>query len=255
MTTCTIGHCPRTAVDGSYACPVHADELRAWLDELPAQVRLLEDEFLTPAAAAARGRIGGTGRAHSPVPVDLRALTLIGPGRYDPTGPDDDGTAPIAAVLAAWAGHITYTYPSVTRDRHGTTHIRPCEQAWPAAGRTVTAWCAWLTAYLPYALTLPAADDLHHDIDGLVHRLRGLTHTEPRTHARAAPCPSCDAFALASTDGHWHIRCTACGHALTPHEYDQHLAAVLAARQEVDRNVTDHPNRPHGQTREDTLST
>ncbi|WP_432032757.1 hypothetical protein [Streptomyces antibioticus] len=226
-TACTIGHCPRTAPAGSYACPVHADELRAWLAELPAQVRLLEEEFLTPAAAAARGRIGGTGRAHSPVPVDLRVLTLIGPGRYDPTGPDDDGTAPITATLAAWAGHITYTYPSVTRDRHGTTHIRPCEQACPAAGRTVTAWCTWLTRYLPYALTLPAAADLHHDIDHLAHRLRNLTHTEPRTHPRAAPCPECQAFALASTDGHWHIRCTACDHALTPHEYDQHLAAVL----------------------------
>jgi len=158
-------------------------------------------------------------------------ITLLGPGHYDAMGADDDGDAPIAAVLSAWAGHIAYAYPAVHRDRHGTAHTEPCDQAWPAAGRTITSWCAWLTAYLPYALNLPAAAGLHQDIGGLVHRLRGLTHAEPRTHPCAAPCPACGAFALARTDGRWHVHCTVCAHTLTPEAYAEHAAAVLHTHQ------------------------
>lgn len=226
MSSCSA--CPRTAPDGHHLCPLCTDDIRGWLTELPAQARLLADEFLTPGAAPRQGRIGGTGRAHSPVPVDLRVLNLLLPGRYDPVpGTDDDGEAPIAATLAAWAGHIAYTYPSVHRDRHGTAHARPCEQARPAGGTGLGAWCAWLTAYLPYIATIPAAAEFHEQLGDLVHRVRGLTHTEPRTHPRDAPCPACQAYRLVSVDGQDHITCKACGHRLTPAEYDQHTAAFL----------------------------
>ncbi|MEV6124889.1 hypothetical protein AB0M23_31015 [Streptomyces sp. NPDC052077] len=229
MDTCAI--CPRTAPDGSRACPVCADDLHAWLAEIPRQAALLEEEFVAPSAAPARGRLGGTGRAHAPAPADLRVLTLLGPGRYDPApGTDDDGTAPITAVLAAWAGHIAYWYPAVTRDAHGTAHTQPCDQAWPAEGRGITSWCTWHTRYLPYTLALPLTRAYHEQISDLVHRLRALTHTTPRRRAMAAPCPSCDAGGLTWTDGQWRIVCQVCGHHLTPEAYDEHAAAVLRLR-------------------------
>ncbi|WP_340382288.1 hypothetical protein U5640_36295 [Streptomyces sp. SS7] len=231
MTACGI--CPRTAPDGHHLCPLCADDIRGWLAELPGQARLLAEE-LTPAAAPGQGRIGGTGRAHSPVPVDLRVLVLLGPGHPGPVGaPDDDTdrTVPIVPFLAGWAGHIAYTYPAVHRDRHGTEHTGPCEQAQATGGNSITAWCAWLTAYLPYTLTVPAAAELHQQLDDLIHRVRRLTHTEPRSHPRAAPCPVCDDFALARTDGRWEIHCTGCGHNMTPDDYQQHATRFLKAAQ------------------------
>ncbi|MEU9972331.1 hypothetical protein [Streptomyces sp. NPDC051014] len=227
MTACTL--CARTAPDGEHLCLVHSGELRDWLAEIPAQARLLQ-EFIAPGARAAEGR-PGSGRAHSPAPVDLRVLTLLGPGRYDPAGPDDDGQAPIVALLGAWAGHIAYQYPSATRDRHGVQRTQPCEQARPTEGETITGWCAWLTAYLPYARTLPLAADLHRALGHLVHRLRGLTHVEPRRYPMAAPCPQCEACALLRTDGQNTITCAVCGHQLDLTAYDEHQAAVLRAHQ------------------------
>lgn len=228
MSNCPL--CHRTAVDGEYLCQLHAGELHDRLAELPAQARLLE-QFVIPAGAPAQGRLGGTGRATAPVPVDLRVLVLLGPGHYDPATPDDDGQAPILATLGAWAGHIAYTYPATYRDPYGTVRTEPCDEAWPAHGNTITSWCAWLTAYLPYALTLPSAPELHRAVDNLVHRIRDITHTVPHRHPMAAPCPSCDAFALVRTDGQWRITCTACGHRLDPQTYDEHAAAVLEREQ------------------------
>lgn len=227
MTTCAI--CHREASDGQHACPYHADELRAWLQELPRQAELLETEFVAPAGRPREGRLGGTGRAHAPAPVDLRVLTLLGPGRYDPNpGTDDDGTAPITATLGAWAGYIAYTYPAVHRDQHSTQHVRPCDHAVPRhPGPTITGWCAWLTAYLPYATTHPWVADLHRGLGGLLHRIRDLTHAVPHRHPMAAPCPSCEAFRLVRVDGQWHITCSLCGHHLTPGEYEQHAARFL----------------------------
>ncbi|MEU5111690.1 hypothetical protein AB0G64_09340 [Streptomyces longwoodensis] len=231
MTSTCLACRRRDTPDEHHLCPLCVGDLRDWLAEIPDQARLLA-EFVAPGGRQPAGRHGGTGRAHAPAPVDLRVLTLLGPGRYDPVpGSDDDGTAPLLAVLDAWAGHIAYHHPAVTRDPHGTAHVRPCEQAWPAAGATVTGWCAWLTAYLPYALTLPVAGDLHRQIGDLVQRLRGLTHSAPRDHPQAAPCPRCDTFALVRTDGQWGIRCRACGHHLEPAAYDEHAAAFLHTHQ------------------------
>lgn len=230
MNACPL--CPRTAPDGQHLCQLHASELRGWLAELPRQERLLS-LFLAPTGSPAQGRLGGTGRATAPVPVDLRVLNLlIGPGHYDPVpGSDDEGEAPIAAVLGAWAGHIAYHYPAAHRDRHGTARTQPCQQAVPRRGETIRGWCTWYDAYLPYALTLPLAADLHRALDTLIRRIRSLTHTNPQQHPRAAPCPACDLCTLVRTDGRWHIHCLDCGHQLTPDQYDQHAAAYLAARQ------------------------
>jgi len=229
VSRCTV--CPRTAPDGQHLCLLHSHELRGWLAELPRQARLLE-QFVAPSARPAEGRIGGTGRADAPIPVDLRVLVLLGPGRFDPVpGTDDDGTAPIAAVLGAWAGHITYHYPAAARDRHGVARTQPCEQAAPRHGETITGWCYWLLAYLPFALTLPIAADMHRQVDDLISTVRSLTHAAPRSHPQGAPCPECDAFALVRTDGQWEITCRFCGHHLEPDAYDLHAARFLQAHQ------------------------
>ncbi|MFJ9381906.1 hypothetical protein [Streptomyces sp. NPDC101455] len=230
MTACPI--CPRTAPDGQHLCQLHAGELRGWLTEIPAQALLLAEEFVARSARPAQGRVGGTGHAVAPVPVDLRVLTLLGPGRYDPQpGTDDDGQPPITATLGAWAGHIAYHHPATHRDPHGTAHTQPCEQAVPRHGETITGWCTWLTAYLPYALALPLAPGLHSALDTLVRRLRHLTHSQPQRHDQAAPCPSCGNFDLVTIDGQWGITCQTCGHHLEPDTYQQHATAFLQAHQ------------------------
>ncbi|NEB00608.1 hypothetical protein [Streptomyces sp. SID13726] len=234
MSSCPI--CPRTAPDGQHLCQLHAGELRGYLAELPAQAALLA-EFAAPAGRPAQGRLGGTGRATAPIPVDLRVLVLLGPGHAGP--PDQPyeeagGEIPIRALLGGWAGHIAYHYPAATRDPHGVARTQPCEQAWPTYGETITGWCTWLTAYLPYALTLPLAAELHRDLDTLVHRIRDITHAVPHRHPMTAPCPRCDTFGLVRTDGQWPITCTACGHQIDPDAYDQHAAEFLAAHQAAD---------------------
>jgi Zn ribbon nucleic-acid-binding protein len=234
VSSCAI--CPRAAPDGQHLCLLHAGELRGWLAELPHQAALLQ-EFVAAAGRPAEGRLGGTGRADAPVPVDLRVLVLLGPGRFDAVpGTDDDENdgAPIAATLGAWAGHIAYHYPAATRDPYGVARTQPCEQARPTRGETIAGWCTWLTAYLPYALTLPIAADLHRGLGDLVHHIRRLTHATPRRHPQGAPCPACDAFALVRTDGQWEIMCSFCGHQMEPEAYDQHAAAFLHAHQTAD---------------------
>lgn len=228
MASCTIGHCSRTAPDGHHACPLHANELRGWLAELPRQAVLLE-AFVTPAGRPRAGRLGGTGLAHAPAPVDLRVLNLlVGPGHYDPRpGTDDDGEPPITATLGAWAGHIAYHHPAVGYDPHGTARTQPCEQAWPSHGETIAGWCTWHLAYLPFTLTLPLLDEYHRQLGGLIRRIRDLTHTTPRKHPQGAPCPQCGIFALVRTDGQWDISCTSCGHQMEPEAYDEHAAQFL----------------------------
>ncbi|MFJ5156340.1 hypothetical protein ACIQCF_33230 [Streptomyces sp. NPDC088353] len=233
MSACAI--CRRDAPDGQHACPLHADDLRGWLAELPHQARWLE-EFVVPSASPVQGRLGGTGRAHAPVPVDMRVLVLLGPGYADaPTGheEDDDGTVPLRAFLGSWAGHIAYHYPAAGRDAYGSARTQPCEGAWPRHYETISGWCAWLTAYLPFTLTLPPATvaQFHRQLGDVVYRIRDLTHAVPHRHPRVAPCPACDAFALVKADGKWGITCEACGHHLEPKEYDEHAARFLEALQ------------------------
>lgn len=225
--------CPRIAPDEQHLCLVHASELRGWLTELPRQAQLLR-QFLSPSGGPAQGRSGG--RAHAPIPVDLRVLALLGPGHLDPppgTPAEDD--VPIVARLGGWAGYIAYTYPALAwhpdRDPTATLYIGAGEQAVPRQGPTTAGWCAWLTAYLPYALTHPWAAEFHRDIGDLVHRVRDLTHTVPHDHPQAAPCPACDMYGLVRTDGRWHVHCRACGHQLDPDAYARHAANVLAEQQ------------------------
>jgi ribosomal protein S27E len=138
---------------------------------------------------------------------------------------------PILALLGAWAGHIAYTHPAVTRDSHGTAHVRPCEQAWPSQGETITGWCTWLTRYLPYALAHPWVGELHRQLGDLIARIRDLTHDVPHEHSMAAPCPECKAGGLVAIDGQWGITCRVCGHHLEPEAYTAHASTYLRTHQ------------------------
>ncbi|WP_228915946.1 hypothetical protein [Streptomyces sp. DH20] len=243
MSMCAV--CRRATQPGLHACPRHTAELRAWLAELPGQTRLLEREFLAPAAAPAQGRIGGTGRATAPVPVDLRVVTLLGPGHADILGADDDGTVPILAWLGAWAGYIAYTYPAVTRDPYGTAHVQPCDQAWPRHHETTAGYCVWLTRYLPYAAAHPWVGDLHRQLEALIDRVRDLTHAVPHRHPQGAPCPKCDAHALVAVDGQLGITCDSCGHHLDIDTYAAHAAAFLHTHQTTAGDATPAAAPPH----------
>jgi hypothetical protein len=209
------------------------NQLRVWLADLPHQTLLLS-AFLQPGSRPVSGRIGPAGRAHAPVPVDLRVLTLLGPGHAQPPSDDPDagGTVPIRALLDGWAGRLAYDYPAVHRDPYGTAHTQPCEAYRTASGLTITGWCAFLTAYLPYALTRPWIGELHQQLGDLLARIYDFTHATPHTHHKTAPCPVCDTPALVAVDGRWEITCQACGHRLEPDAYDQHAADYLRTIQE-----------------------
>lgn len=231
MSSCLT--CPRTAADGTHACTACTQQLRAWLAELPGQLPLLRLALL-PEGRPKQGRIGGTGNATAPVPLNLDALNLIAPGwpepPADPYG-DATGPVPICPLLAGWAGFIAYEHAAVTRDVHGTVHVRPCDGAHSSRGATVAGWCHWLTAYLPYAITRPWIRDLYVQLDDLMARIRDLTHATPHRHPKDAPCPACQAFALVETDGQWGITCEACGEHLEPEQYTAHTKTVLTTLQ------------------------
>ncbi|MEV7712313.1 hypothetical protein [Streptomyces sp. NPDC088270] len=226
-TICLI--CQHTAPDDRYLCDACAYRLHTWLRTLPQQATLLQSCLRPDAGLAQRG---GNGRAHSPLPVDLRVLDLLGPGHVvpleDPHG-DQTGGVPITPLLAGWARYIASELPAVHRDAHGTVRIDRCADAWPRAGKGIGAWCTWLSGYLPYAVTRPWAAELYTQVEDLMGRVRRITHTTARRIPRDAPCPACDAFALVGRENELHISCEACGRQLTPDEYIAHRDQVMPA--------------------------
>jgi hypothetical protein len=228
-TTCSI--CGHGTAEDRYLCDGCEHRARTWLRGMPGQAALLQ-VCLQPAAGAAQR--GGTGRAHSPLPLDLRSLDLLGPGQPvpvdDPHG-DATGGIPITALLAGWAHYIAADIPAVHRDAHGTARIERHGHAaaWPRTGTGISAWSTWLVAYLPYAVTRPYAEELYSQLEDLMHRIQRITHTEERRTVKDAPCPVCDGWGLVQREDLLHITCEECGHRLTPEQYDAHRAAVMPA--------------------------
>lgn len=222
MGRCTIRRCGaplRPHELRRRVCDRCEHRIRGWLRELGLQRILLQALLVPGSNGPAQGSIHG-GRAHSPMPVDLRVLTLLGPGSgstlADPYGDsrgDQDAGLPLDAVLHAWA--------TATAE-----HVGLNATPWLRPGRT---WSTWLAAYLPWALTAPWIGDLHDELDDLVTQARAITHTEPRRHRKDAPCPSCRAFTLDETEWQPYIECTACGTLLTPAEYAHHAQSVMPA--------------------------
>jgi hypothetical protein len=225
--TCAI--CPRPLPEADadrYACAACEHQLRAWLAQLSTEIVLLRAE-LTPGRGPGGGRPAG--RAHAPIPLDVRVLDLLGrtTGGYvpDPHGQDSAGI-PIGPLLTGWAHRIAREHPAAYR-RYGTEYSVPCRYAAPRRGSDLTAWCRWLAAYLPHALRQPWIRDMHDEIGEAVRRVSAVTGTRPRRHRYLAPCPACQGFAMSRTDGQWEYQCDLCGHRLDPDQYAEHAAAVL----------------------------
>lgn len=228
-TTCDI--CHHTTGADRYLCEACEYRARSWLTGLPGQAELLRD-FLEPTAGPAQR--GGSGRAHSPLPVDLRALDLLGPGRPtpldDPHG-DQSAGVPISALLAGWAHYIATDVPIVYTDPRGVLRTGAFLHATavPRSGTGITAWSTWLVRYLPYTVTRPYAADLYEQLQHLQDRIQRITDARPGRRQKQAPCPVCQAFALIEQDGELHIVCDACGHRLTTTEYIEHRDQVMPA--------------------------
>ncbi|MFD5903605.1 hypothetical protein ACFWHG_19200 [Streptomyces microflavus] len=228
-TTCEVchGHAPAD----HYLCQACQHAILAWLYEIPHQVAELRT-MLEPTTGPAQR--GGSGRAHAPLPVRLDVLDLIGPGHAhyleDPHG-DQTGGVPVGAFLAGWAHYIASDVPAVHRDAHGTAQVLQSRiaTAWPRSGTGLTAWCTWHARYLPYAATRPFAASFYNDLEGMLLRLRRLTHAEPRTRRLQAPCPRCQSWTLTEREDQLHIACTACPARLTPEEYATHRDQVMPA--------------------------
>ncbi|MFJ8883631.1 hypothetical protein ACIRJR_09475 [Streptomyces sp. NPDC102402] len=228
--TCRI--CHHTIAEDRYLCDGCEYRAHRWLRGMPGQAALLQ-ACLQPAAGTAQR--GGTGRAHSPLPLDLRSLDLLGPGQPvppldDPHG-DQTGGIPITALLAGWAHYIAADIPAAYRDSYGTERVerQGHAAAWPRTGTGIAAWSTWLVGYLPYAVTRPYAEELYTQLEDLMSRIQRITHTEERRTVKDAPCPACCAFALVQREDALHITCDVCGHRLTPEAYDAHRAAVMPA--------------------------
>ena len=185
--------------------------IRRWLREADAQRPLLAASLHLGTAPAA-GRTGGTGRAHSPLPVRGDVLNLLAAGAPgtvpDPHG-DQSGPMPLDAMLSGWAH-------AVAKDRGARPHRR-----------TGVTWSAWLLAAMPYVVTASWAGTFYTELDDMISLVRAITATEPRRRHHTAPCPTCHTFALGRLDWDAYVDCEACGLLLTPQEYEAHRARVM----------------------------
>lgn len=221
--------CHDHAPEDRYLCDGCEHRARTWLTGLPAQEALLRRCLLPTAGPAQRG---GAGRAHAPLPLDLRPLDLLGPGTttpvQDPHG-DQVDAVPIKAILAGWAQRIAEDIAAVYVDHEGklrTTGQGPaCAVACTGSG--ISAWVAWLHRYWPWAITRPYIEPLYTDLAAITDRIQRITHTEPRRTARDAPCPECEGFSMFEREGELHIFCGDCGHRMTPDAYMAHRAKVM----------------------------
>lgn len=224
-TTCAV--CHRHAPAGHYLCDACQYRMHSYLREIPRHLPLLRDMLRPDTGPAQRG---GSGRAHSPLPVDIRVLDLLGPGHVvpldDPHG-DQTGGVPVGPLLVGWARYIASEIPSVHRDEHGTVRIQPCNGPWSRRGTDVPAWCTWLQAYLPYAARQSWAEVMYEQLEDMVHRIRRLTRLRPGSRPMDAPCPGCNRFGLQERDDELEISCSRCSARLTRAQYADHRAAIM----------------------------
>lgn len=222
---CSI--CGSHAPAEHYLCEACQYRMRCWLREIIRQLPLLHAVLRPDTGPAQRG---GSGRAHSPLPVDVRVLDILGPGHVvlldDPHGDQTPGV-PLGPLLYGWARYIASEFPSVYRDAHDTERIQPCTGPLARGGTNVPALCAWLQTYLPYVARQSWADAMYTQLEDVVHRIQRLTHTRPGSRPMDAPCPDCSAFGLQEREDELHISCSVCSVRMTREQYDDHRAAVM----------------------------
>jgi hypothetical protein len=223
--TCTICGTALGLDVERYACQACEHAMAYALRRIVVELPLLRAAL--PPGSAPGGR-RPVGRAHSPLPVTLAVLDLLGPGAThlldDPDG-DQTGGIPLGPLLAGWIEYAAGQQLAAHRLRHGRA---PQEDAVvPSRAGGIPGLCVTLTRHLPYAVTRPWAQQLHADLRIALQTVRAVTGSRPQTRPRLAPCPDCAAFALSVTDGEWHVRCQACGHRMEPDAYAAHASAVL----------------------------
>lgn len=198
----------RTPALGTLVCPLCLGELADGLRELPDLVPLLE-LLLEPSVQPTTGSRSG-GRAHSPAPLNLGLLALLGPGHpTPPLDPLGGGSIPIGPMLRGWADYIAREHRSGWRTPDGTVRIEPADPA--PRRRTPAGWCRWLLAYLPYAVTEPWVAEMHAQITDLIARCVREVGGLRRPPVADRPCPKCDRFALVQQYGGRGARCESCG--------------------------------------------
>lgn len=210
MTTTTCAICHRTDPTGAVACAACQAGLHAHLRELRHQMPLLRAS-LQPGASPRAGSVHG-GRATAPLPLREDVLSLLGPAAPAPanvaTG-DQAGPAPIAGVLRYWACAVA----------DGQKRPRPRTS-------TVEGYTRYLADRLGWICQQPGVRHFAAALDQLLHQVRAITLTEPRTRPLPAPC-LCGAFGLARRDGADHVTCAVCGRWMTLARYEDHATAVL----------------------------
>jgi hypothetical protein len=239
VSSCSICHTRAEDAAPAGACAACQYRLDYVLRQLVAEVPLLQDR-LAPYRSPSTGTRHG-GAAHPPLPVDVRVVDLLA-SRWlpDPDG-QDDGGIPLGPLLVGWCSLLAGSYPTVSRHGGSTVHLTPAithysggtiyvvpgAEPVPRTAGGLPGWAAWLRAYIPYAATWDRAPELWAAMEDALRRVRQVTGTQPRTRTRHAPCPRCQTFALAVTDGEYHVRCHACGHRMDPEEYAAHAAQTL----------------------------
>jgi hypothetical protein len=222
---CTICHRPLPAETGRYACAACEHHLDYVLRQLVAELPLLRDQLAPHRSPVVGTRAGAA--VHPPLPVDVRVLDLLATQWVPDTDGQDSGGIPLGPLLVGWCCHLARHYPAVTRHPAGTWYITRGTEPVPRAAGGIPGWASWLRGYLPFAATWPWVEQLHNDLDDALRRVRAITDTKPRTVRKVAPCPACQAFALARTDGQFEVVCGVCGHRMDPDQYTQHASEVL----------------------------
>jgi hypothetical protein len=223
---CTICREPIGVDAARYACTSCERALRQRLRTIVAELPLLRAAMVPGSPSGGRRPVG---RAHSPLPVNVRVLDLLGPGATnlfaeDPYGEQTGGIA-IGPLLTGWVRWIGEQQLAAYRLRHGEDATPP--RGTPPRTGGIAGLCARLGRQVPYAATRPWVADLDADLADAVRRVRAITGSRPARHIRLAPCPECSAFALVQTDGQWGVRCEACEHRMDPDAYAAHASAVL----------------------------
>lgn len=238
--------CSRALPPGTeaHACQACTHRMRGYLATIVAELPELQ-ACLRPGAAPTGGR--GAGRAHSPMPLRLDVLNLLGPGYIGTVREpgEQTGVLPLLPLLDWWTNYIARQHFTAWRTG-GTVWMAPCEGAATQAERpscscrsqrrprrarsaeqVIAAWCRWLAAYLPYAITQPWVHQLDGDLAEAVAAVRDITRSVPQRHVRLAPCPRCEVTAMVAVDGVWEIVCEACRYRMEPDAYARHAAEVL----------------------------
>lgn len=212
---CTSSTCSRLLLEAELArqqwiCDRCLAGIRSWLAELPNQLIVLR----ASAQREITGSGGRTGTRTPPLPGREDVLSLIGPAAWtdvhDVHG-DQTGPIPVMGTLSTWVRLI-------------------CEErGWYLPGAVTEEGLAEWLAHAPRLAWVSRqewAGEMHDELLGMIHAVRGITQVRPRSRPVPQPCPRCDGLTLVETDWQTYIHCGGCEAQFTRDELA--LAARIA---------------------------